>query len=39
MGSIYRPKYKDRNGVKKESQVWWIKYYVNGRPNQGERGD
>ena len=32
MGSIYRPKYKDRNGVKKESQVWWIKYYVNGRP-------
>jgi len=32
MGSIYRPKYTDRNGRERESAIWWIKYYVNGRP-------
>jgi site-specific recombinase XerD len=32
MGSIYRPKYKDRHGQERMSAVWWVKYYVNGRP-------
>ena len=27
MGSIYRPKYKDRHGAERESAVWWIQYY------------
>lgn len=31
MGSIYRPKYKDRNGEKRESSLWWIKFYSHGR--------
>jgi hypothetical protein len=31
MGSIYRPKYKDRNGQKRQSSVWWIQYYSRGR--------
>lgn len=32
MGHIYKPKYKDRDGNTKESQVYWIKYYRNGKP-------
>jgi integrase len=31
MGSIYRPKYKDRHGVERESAKWWIQYYSHGR--------
>jgi integrase len=31
MGSIYRPKYKDRNGQKRQSSVWWVQYYSRGR--------
>ena len=31
MGSIYRPKYKDRRGQERESAVWWIQYYSRGR--------
>ena len=31
MGSLFKPKYKDRRGNRKESRVWWIKYYSNGR--------
>lgn len=31
MGSIYRPKYKDRHGTTRESSRWWIAYYCNGR--------
>jgi integrase len=31
MGSIYRPKYKDRHGVERESAIWWIQYYSHGR--------
>lgn len=31
MGSIYRPKYKDRHGAERESAVWWIQYYSHGR--------
>ncbi len=31
MGSIYRPKYKDKKtGKVKQSAVWWICYYRNG---------
>lgn len=32
MGSIYRRKYLDRHGVKRIASIWWLKYYVNGRP-------
>ncbi len=32
LGSIYRPKYRGPDGSLVESQVWWLKYYVNGRP-------
>lgn len=33
MGSIYRPRYKDKKSGKIiESQVYWIKYYKNGKP-------
>ena len=31
MGSIFRPKYKDRHGTERESAVWWIQYYSRGR--------
>jgi integrase len=31
MGSIYRPKYKDRHGQIMESAIWWIRYYSRGR--------
>lgn len=31
MGSVFRPKYKDKNGNYVESEVWWIKYYRNGK--------
>jgi hypothetical protein len=31
MGSIYRPKYKRRDGAVAQSQVYWIKWYRNGR--------
>jgi len=32
MGSIYRPKYKNKNGELVESSIWWLKFYVNGKP-------
>jgi integrase len=32
MGSIYRPKYRGKNGKAVESRVWWIKYYRAGKP-------
>ncbi|MEE9591684.1 MAG: site-specific integrase [Thermodesulfobacteriota bacterium] len=31
MGSIYKNKYKNKKGELVESQVWWIKYYRNGK--------
>jgi integrase len=31
MGSIYRPRYKDRHGQERESSLWWIQYYSRGR--------
>lgn len=30
MGSIYRPKYNDRQGNKRQSSIWWIQYYAHG---------
>lgn len=30
-GSLFKPKYKDRKGVERESTVWWCQYYVNGK--------
>ena len=32
MGSIYKRKWKDKNGDVHESDVWWIKYYKDGKP-------
>jgi integrase len=34
VGSIYRPKYKDKTGEVQESAIWWAKYYVHGRPRR-----
>ena len=31
MGSIYRPKYTDRQGNKRQSGIWWIAYYAHGK--------
>ncbi len=31
MGSLFRPKYRDRDGTLKEASVWWLKYRANGR--------
>jgi len=31
-GSIYKPKYRAKNGAVRESRIWWIKYYKYGRP-------
>lgn len=31
-GSIYRPKYRDKNGALVESLVYWVKYYKDGKP-------
>jgi integrase len=35
MGALYRPKLKDwrnRPSAEQRSAIWWVKYYVNGRP-------
>jgi hypothetical protein len=32
MGSIYKRKYKDKNGQIREGKIYWIKYYRNGKP-------
>ena len=31
MGSLYRPKYKARDGTIRESRVWWLKYRADGK--------
>lgn len=31
MGSVYRPKYKARDGTIRESRVWWLKYRADGK--------
>jgi integrase len=31
-GSIFKPKYRAKNGEVRESRIWWIKYYKYGRP-------
>jgi len=31
MGSLYRPKYKNKAGELVESAVWWLSFYANGR--------
>jgi hypothetical protein len=41
MGSVYRPKLKDwrtRPASDQRSAVWWMKYYVNGRPVRESTG-
>ena len=32
MGSIYKRTWKNKDGTIRESAVWWVKYYLNGRP-------
>lgn len=31
MGAIFRPKYKDRGGVIRESAVWWVRFRQHGK--------
>src|SRR5258705_54707 len=31
-GSIYKPKYRNKNGELVESSIWWLKYYQPGNP-------
>jgi hypothetical protein len=31
MGSVYRPKYTDRHGNQRESAIWWMAFYSDGR--------
>jgi|WetSurSiteA1Bulk_404760.scaffolds.fasta_scaffold141714_1 hypothetical protein len=31
MGTIYRPKYKDKLGQKHEIAIWWLQYYTHGK--------
>lgn len=38
MGSVFRPKYRDKNGIYVESEIWWIKYYRNGKPFRESSG-
>lgn len=38
MGSVYRPKYKNKNGEYVASEIWWIKYYRNGKPFRESSG-
>lgn len=38
MGSVYRPKYKNKNSEYVESEIWWIKYYRNGKPFRESSG-
>jgi integrase len=30
-GRVYRPKYKDRHDVIRESSIWWIQYSIRGK--------
>ena len=38
MGSVFRPKYKNKDGTVQESHVWWIKYYRDGSPHRESSG-
>src|SRR5262245_8713565 len=31
MGTIYRPKFRDRHGVIQESAVWWVRFRQHGK--------
>src|SRR5215510_2738418 len=31
MGAIFRPKYTDRDGVVRESAVWWVRFRQHGK--------
>src|SRR6266699_1036813 len=37
-GKCLRPKYKNKDGTVQQSQVWWIKYYRDGRPHRESSG-
>jgi integrase len=32
MGCVYRPSYTTKDGTKKYTRIWWIKYYDHGQP-------
>src|SRR5688500_1035428 len=38
MGEVRRPTYTDKHGATKTSQVWWIRYYRNGRRYEESSG-
>jgi len=31
MGAIYKPKYRDRHGMIRESEVWWVRFRQHGK--------
>jgi integrase len=32
VGSIYRRRWKDKDGNIREGEIWWVKYYKDGKP-------
>jgi integrase len=32
MGCTYRPTYRDRDGNRRHSAIWWVNFYSNGKP-------
>jgi integrase len=37
-GSIFRKKYKDRAGRSRQSETWFLKFYLNGKPVESSTG-
>jgi integrase len=38
VGSLYRKRRKQRDGTTVEEQIWWVKYYKDGRPVRESTG-
>jgi hypothetical protein len=37
-GSVFRKKYKDRAGRTRQSETWFLKFYLNGKPIESSTG-
>lgn len=38
LGSVYRPRYRDKNGKTQVSRTWWVSYYVRGKRHRESSG-